>query len=416
MFYSIIIFNKLAIFLFLMVKFAHIADCHIGGWSELKLKELNMKVFSKSINICIEKQVDFVLIAGDLFNTALPAIELIKQVTLDLKKLKDNKIPCYIIAGSHDYSPSGKTMLDVFENAGLVENVVKFEEIDEKLKLNFTVDEKTGVKITGLFGKAGGVESSYYEKLDRYSLENEEGKKIFMFHTTLTEFKPEHLAMISSEPVAIMPRGFDYYAGGHPHFVFNEVKQPYGRIVYPGALFPNNFGELEKFKYGGFYINEFSEDEIKSEFIQVLEKEVVTYNIDLTGMDTNQVKDFVLERINISEIEDKIVLLRLNGVLKSGRLADINFKDIFSSLGNSYVILKNTSELKIKEFEELETLGDDVVDIEGEMIGKNSDKVDFVKSLIESLDKEKLEGEKVFDFEQRILKESLNVLRLEDEN
>ena len=281
-----------------MVKFAHIADCHIGGWSELKLKELGMKIFSKSINICIERKVDFVLIAGDLFNTALPAIELIKQVTLDLKKLKDSGIPCYIIAGSHDYSPSGKTMLDVFENAGLIQNVVRFEEIDEKIDLKFTSDEKTGVKITGLFGKAGGVEFSYYEKLDRYSLENVDGKKIFMFHTTLTEFKPEHLAMISSEPVAIMPRGFDYYAGGHPHFVFNEVKEPYGRIVYPGALFPNNFGELEKFKYGGFYINEFVGDEIKSEYVQVAEKGVVNYNIDLSGLDTNQVKDFVLEKIN----------------------------------------------------------------------------------------------------------------------
>lgn len=398
-----------------MVKFAHIADCHIGGWSDLKLKELNMIVFSKALNICIERNVDFVLIAGDLFNTALPAIELIKQVTLDLKKLKDNDTPCYIIAGSHDYSPSGKTMLDVFENAGLVENVVKFED-DEKIRLKFTEDKKTGVKITGMFGKSGGVESSYYEKLDRGSLESEEGKKIFMFHTTLTEFKPEHLAMISSEPVAIMPRGFDYYAGGHPHFVFNEVKEPYGRIVYPGALFPNNFGEMEKFKYGGFYINEFVEGGIKSEFIQVLGKEVVNYNIDLTDLDTNQVKDFVLGRIDKNLVDDKILLLRLSGVLKSGRLADIGFKDIFFGLENAFVILKNTTELKIKEFEELETLDDNVVDIEGEMIGKNSDKADFIKGLIESLDKEKLDGEKVFDFEQRVLKDSLNVLRLEDES
>ena len=123
-----------------MVKFAHIADCHIGGWSELKLKELGMQVFSKTIKICVEKQVDFVLIAGDLFNTALPSIDLIKQVALDLRKLKNNKIPVYLIAGSHDYSPSGKTMLDVFENAGLVKNVVKINEECEKIKLNYTID------------------------------------------------------------------------------------------------------------------------------------------------------------------------------------------------------------------------------------------------------------------------------------
>ena len=126
---------------------------------------------------------------------------MIKETTLHLKKLKDSEIPCYIIPGSHDYSPSGKTMLDVFENAGLVINVVKFNDN----KLEFTED-KSGVKITGLFGKKAGLEKGYYELLDRNNLENEAGKKIFMFHTTLTEFKPEHLAMISSEPAAILPK------------------------------------------------------------------------------------------------------------------------------------------------------------------------------------------------------------------
>ena len=162
------------------MKFAHLADCHIGGWSELKLKDLGMQVFSKTIDICIEKKVDFVLIAGDLFNTALPSIDLIKQVTLDLKKLKDSETPCYIVAGSHDYSPSGKTMLDVFENAGLVINVARFD--GDNLK--FITDKKTGIKLTGIFGRAGGLEKSYYENLNREYLENENSKKIFMFHTT----------------------------------------------------------------------------------------------------------------------------------------------------------------------------------------------------------------------------------------
>ena len=147
------------------MRFAHLADCHIGGWSELKLRELGIGAFKNTIEICINRKIDFVLIAGDLFNTAIPPIELIKEVALGLRRLKDSGISCYLIAGSHDYSPSGKTMLDVLENAGLVKNVTKFEEIDEKIKLNFTVDEKTGIKITGIFGKAGGLEKSYYENL-----------------------------------------------------------------------------------------------------------------------------------------------------------------------------------------------------------------------------------------------------------
>jgi DNA repair protein SbcD/Mre11 len=397
------------------MKFAHLADCHIGGWSDLKLKELNMKVFSTSILECIKRKVDFVLIAGDLFNTALPSIDLIKETVSELKKLKDNDISCYIIPGSHDYSPSGKTMLDVLENAGLVINVAKFDEIADKIKLNFVEDKKTGINITGLFGKKGGLEKSYYGLLDRTNLEAKAGKKIFMFHTTLTEFKPEHLAMSSSEPVAILPKGFDYYAGGHPHYVFNELKLPYGNIVYPGALFPNNFVELEKFEHGGFWINAFDGDRLISEYVPIKLKEVKKYVIDLTGIDSNQANDVIIQTIKQEEVIDKIILLRLIGTLNSGKISDINFREIINNFSGAYSILKNSSELRIKEFDDIEQITDSVEEVEEKLISKLEKDSDFVKNLISVLNVEKLDGEKNLDFEDRVLKDCYNVLKLENE-
>src|SRR3989344_5308317 len=118
------------------MKFAHMADCHIGGWQEPRLKELGINVFEKAIDKCIEENVAFVLISGDLFNTSLPSIELISSVAKELRKLRDNDIEVYIIPGSHDFSPSGKTMLDVLEKAGLLINVFKIKDN----KLEFTLD------------------------------------------------------------------------------------------------------------------------------------------------------------------------------------------------------------------------------------------------------------------------------------
>ena len=164
------------------------ADCHIGSWRDPRLRDASTKAFLKTVEICIEKQVDFVLIAGDLFNTALPGIDALKLVVTELKKLKDNNIPVYTIPGSHDFSPSGKTIIDVLENAGLLINVMKGKIIDEKLKLDFTAD-KTGAKITGIFGKKGMLEKSHYKSLLKKELEQEKGFKIFMFHTALSEFK-----------------------------------------------------------------------------------------------------------------------------------------------------------------------------------------------------------------------------------
>ena len=107
------------------MKFAHMADCHIGGWREPVLREASIKAFVKAIDTSLEKNIDFLIISGDLFNTSLPAIDSLKTAVEKLKELRDKDIPVYIIAGSHDFSPSGKTMIDVLEKAGLVTNVVK---------------------------------------------------------------------------------------------------------------------------------------------------------------------------------------------------------------------------------------------------------------------------------------------------
>ena len=145
------------------MKFAHMADCHIGSWRDPKLKDMSTLAFGKAIKKCIEENVDFILISGDLFNTSLPRLDNLKTVVSIFKKLKDKDIPVYIIPGSHDYSPSGKTMLDVLEEAGLFINVVKGEDVDGKIKLNFTIDEKTGAKITGMLGKRYSLEKEYYK-------------------------------------------------------------------------------------------------------------------------------------------------------------------------------------------------------------------------------------------------------------
>ena len=176
------------------MKFSHLADCHIGSWRDEKLNSLSTEAFVRALDISLQEQVDFILIAGDIFNTSLPAIEKLKTATKKLKEVKDHGIPVYIIPGSHDFSPSGKTMLDVLEHAGLFINVVKGTVTAEnKLQLRFTVDLKTGAKITGLLGRKGSLERKYYETLDPTNIEQEDGFKIFLFHTALAELKPVEL-------------------------------------------------------------------------------------------------------------------------------------------------------------------------------------------------------------------------------
>jgi len=409
------------------MKFAHMADCHIGSWKDQKLRDISLKAFSRAIDKCISEQVDFILIAGDLFNTSLPAIDRLKTVTIKLRQLKDKNIPVYIIPGSHDFSPSGKTMLDVLEKAGLLINVVKGDVLDgRRLKLNFTIDPKTGAKITGMLGKRGMLEKKYYENLITENLESEPGYKIFMFHSAIDELKPKELEKIRTQPLSLLPKGFNYYAAGHVHYIKEFDIDGYGKIVYPGALFPNNFSELERFGCGGFYIIDI--DVFNPNIINLRYEPIRIYNHHSILVESNhhtseQIKQRILEQIKDKEFINTIVTIRVKGIL-DGKLNDIDWKHIFHKIyqKSAYFVMKSSSLLRTKEFEEIKIDKKQDTDIlESSLIRQHIGQIkiegmlpdkeeELTKGLIKTLSTEKQEGERVIDFENRIKQEIEKIL------
>ena len=403
------------------MKFAHMADCHIGSWRDPKLKDVSTEAFIKAVDKCIEEKVDFILIAGDLFNTSLPRLDNLKAVVTIFKNLKDRNIPVYIVPGSHDFSPSGRTMLDVLEEAGLFINVVKGEIVENKLKLNFTLDKKTGAKITGLLGKRGSLEKSYYESLHTQNLENEEGYKIFIFHSGIDELKPKEMQNIISQPLSLLPKNFDYYAGGHVHIVNDAKIEGYGTIAYPGPLFPNSFSELEKLERGGFYIVE--DKKLKWEPIQIYNIHKIIINCN--NKNTEQIEQQINDEIKGKEFINTIVLIRLYGSLSSGKPTDVNFKNIFERLYDkaAYFVMKNTNALTTKEFEEIKIDMKSVEDVEEKLIKEHLGQIkvkdfaekeeEITKELMEILSQEKAEGMTKPDFEKKITDEVKKILELD---
>jgi exonuclease SbcD len=393
--------------------FAHLADCHIGAWRDPKMKELAILAFEQAITEIIKKGVDFLLIAGDLFNTSLPPLDQVKRTVTQLQLLKTARIPVYAIAGSHDYSPSGKTMLDVLEEAGLLINVMKGSVSDEgKLQLTFTEDPTTGIKLTGILGRAGSLDTHYYEDLDRTTLENEPGKRIFLFHASITELKPKALEQMDSSPVSMMPKGFDYYAGGHVHIVNEISMEGYSQVVYPGPLFPASFSELEELNHG-FYV--IVNDDFQIERIPLTIKETKRFLIDAEKQDVESV-NAQLEALKSEEVKERIVLIRAKGELKEGRVSDIRFKELikhFQETG-AYAIMKNTAKLSSKEFEEYTTshhaTSEEVEDRAiTEHVGQvplnnlsPEEEATLTKQLLTTLGGEQHEGEKKYEYEARV--------------
>jgi len=398
------------------MKFAHLADVHIGAWRDPALKNLNLEAFRRAVHIILEKNLDFALIAGDLFNTALPSLEHLKQTVGLLKRLRKQGIDVYVVPGSHDYSPGGRTMIDVLEEAELLTNVMKGEVIGNKLRLKFTLDKKTGAKITGIRGKRGSLDKKDYELLDVKPLEQEPGFKVFMFHTALDELKPKELEKMESMPATEMPAGFDYYAGGHVHIVEHKNIEDYKNLVYPGPLFPANFAELWKLGRGGFYIYDDEDNEKKTskankgkaEFVPINIKNTHKIEVSAEGKTPEEINYELEAKIKNQEFNHTIVLVKVGGKLKSGKPSDIDFKGFFKELYNksAYFVMRNTSQLTSQELEEITISSGTAEQIEEELIKQYSKdkKKELIEGLMGVMSDEIKEGEKRHDYEVRIKK------------
>lgn len=378
------------------MKFAHISDCHLGAWSNHPdLKDLPLKAFEKALDTCMDEGVDFILIAGDLFDNALPGIDILRRAVMKLKECKDNGIRIYTIAGSHDFSPTGKTFLSVLEDAGLLENM-KSEE-NGKIKLKF-IEDKTGTKIAGIAGRKGALERNYFENLEEA---DEDGFKIFMFHSAVEEFR--NFKDTTALSLSLLPKNFDYYASGHVHD--SSINDFHGKkVVFPGVLFPTNFQELENYN-SGFYVIEVNGD-MKIERKEIKLNNVILIEANANGKSPLEVENEIMKKIKREDLNNVILLLKIEGCLKNGKPSDIDFKNITarSLERNAFAIKKNVSKLTTKEFEEIEMKNVAIEEIEKEIVKKHEKPYggDLIFSLMNVLQEEKQEDETNYSYEDRV--------------
>ncbi|MBS3071141.1 MAG: hypothetical protein A2639_00460 [Candidatus Staskawiczbacteria bacterium RIFCSPHIGHO2_01_FULL_34_27] len=385
-----------------MVKFAHMADVHLGSWRQQEMQDLNFESFKLAVKTCIDEKVDFILIAGDLFDSPYPPIEILKQTFAEFRKIKESGIPCFIIGGSHDYSVAGKTFLEVLEKTGFCKNVANFVEENDKIILKPTVHEN--IVFYGYPGKKTGLD---VKDLRRIKLEEIQGSffRILMLHTTIDKAKGDlPIEAVSENDLPLV----DYYALGHLHIDFQ-----YKNFVYPGPVFPNNFAELEELKHGRFYIvNTNDSQKMKRIELKIKEIEPIIFTAENSG---NTEK--IITELGKRNLNDKVVLLRVKGEVENFKVSDIDFKKIqdFSKERNAYFMLKNTHNLKTKS-PDIDVEVEESEDIEGETIKvfskqNNSGLNLMIPELMKSLSIEKQIGETSETFSRRILDESKKILK-----
>ncbi len=420
-----------------MVFFAHLADVHIGAWRDPLMSLLPDHYFEEAINVSINRKVDFIIISGDLFHSAIPGLDHVKSTIKSLQKAKNEGIPVYLIPGSHDFSASGKSMIDVLEEAGLVINVFKGSVVNEKLRLEPVVDNKTNTLITGIIGLKGMLEKHIYKNLDYDFLSNKIAGinpdfSVFLFHSSVKELVGDDFMSSQSLAASALPRGFDYYAGGHVHII-NDLRINLARssgnnsgslIAYPGPVFPANFSELETLLGGNFILFD-SRSDNKIERVPIRLKRVVNLRVSADSVSSSELQDLLFSKVeNLDSVSDCIVLIRVSGVISSGSVSDINFKAVFEKLyeRGAYRVLRNSLALKTKDFvnDNVESsasaseIEDMVFEKYGGKVFFSDDELLIAKRLLRILGSEKNDGETNNSYKDRILEESKALLGVDD--
>ena len=143
-------------------------------------------------------------------------------------------------------------------------------------------------------------------------------------------------------------------------------------------------------------------------------KDVVSFNIEVTN--SLRATAQILAELEKKDLKDKLVLLRVRGILESGKHSDIKFAQIEALVAKkgAYFLLRNTNNLKIKEVGIEENI-QETENIEDESLKKYAEiNPSTFNNLIPQLmgvwSTEKQEGETTETFTSRLLEETKKVI------
>lgn len=299
------------------MKIIHIADIHIGAtpdvgykWSRERSIEI-IESFKDIIGICNDKEIDLLLIAGDLFHRQ-PLVRELKEVNYIFEQLMSTKV--VFIAGNHDF-------------IGLRSNYLEFKWCDHVTMLQ--ADALEEVYFEELNAQVYGF--SYHER-DIYEARYD---NVIPTHKDRINILLAHGGDEKNIPInknSLKRLEFDYIALGHIHKpeIIND------NIAYSGSLEPLNKNEVGK---RGYIYAEVNKDNCKLMFVPSSKRQYHHLEIVSSVSSTNE---SLLEdaRLKIKGMGvNNIFKLILTGIRGDSIKIDLNR---FYDIGNVIEVMDKT--------------------------------------------------------------------------
>jgi len=310
------------------VKFLHTADIHLGksyrSPGEAERYADFFRMLAGIVADAIREEVDFVLIAGDLFHTGQILPRTFARTIETLQPLKEAGIPCIAVEGNHDWIHRRDSIswMEALSQMGYIRllrpsrtgnNGYRFDPFDPETGAGGHIEIK-GINIYGL-GYIGTQAGNHVGRIcEAVTTEN----NLLLFHVGLWSYSPVEIG--NMQPVEALPLAerFAYVALGHGHKPY-IVSTPEGRAYAfnPGAPERVNFGE-EKYDKG-YYMVTVKEGHYSHEFRPTSPRPMLVATVSLEGSENAEqamqiFRNLIAERLATAGDERRPLLeVRLTG-------------------------------------------------------------------------------------------------------
>jgi DNA repair exonuclease SbcCD nuclease subunit len=283
-------------------KFIHAADIHLGSILHVSKKvDKNLKdIFNNAVyygfdrlcDLALEKQVDFIIISGDIYDREARSIKANSFFVEQCRRLEAQGIKVYAIGGNHDPMKKNSELFTLPENVHIFSS-----ETAETMEFK----NQHGEVLARIIGQ------SYRENWDsrkiymNYNAPKDDILNIALLHTQLDN-NNNYVPCSFSDLKAV--ENIDYWALGHIH-KYNLINSSEPTVVYPGIPQGRDFGEEGM---GGVMLVEAADDKIANvQYIPISQVIFKKININLDMIEEqspNNISD--LESIIKSKAEDVI--------------------------------------------------------------------------------------------------------------
>ncbi|WP_054958013.1 metallophosphoesterase family protein [Paenibacillus dakarensis] len=321
-------------------RFIHAADLHLdspfaglSGLTDQVRKQLQQSTFTaldRLVQLATTERVDFVVISGDIYDSANTSLRAQLRFMEALKMLDGEQIPVFIIHGNHD--PLDSPRLEVT----LPPLVHTFGAEPESVTVSRRSDGQEIAVISGMSYPTSKVK-------DNISLRYSKRKNSDLFHIGLlhanVDGDQEHETYAPCTKKDLIGSGYHYWALGHIHSrrILHEL--PY--IVYPGNIQGRHIRETGP---KGCYLIDVDEDGTVAMHFRELDT-VRWSEIIVSINDCCQPEDFRLE------VEEQLAQIASShtSVFNMVRIRITGRSKVHQMLEDGYILDDMLNELRRKE-------------------------------------------------------------------